>query len=1285
MGMKKGYLFTTDSLIAVLLFITVMFALPVLYLDKKESTNLNYYATDMIKVLSTLTIDEADNDYVDYLIEDYNVSASNQTILEEVGRLWVLGYEEQATLLVKNITYGLVPENTGLGVYIEGSEVYSNNFSKEDYLVSSKHMVSGIEPGKPITGLSSRAYLDDINEKSSSAYAFFGGFVGNGNVSKKLFIPNMATIVNASMELDVTTGFRLYINNHYSGTFNSSGQEFDAETFYVNRSYFTYFQDGENLVKLVFSGTGSDYVGGGYFKVKYSTPDISSGDIEIIEGNAIDRYWFPGIDGIINLYSSFYVPGSLNEMTIYLHYFANHTLSFQHDLVLRIGNTTVLVDNLSTTTQTITLNSSFLNSTLDYSFLSKKTIPIRFGFENITPVEIVVGGYKGDTAVTTDLSGSMDTCDVDDSAHLIPGDCGSPGDRAQRIAVARYVDKFFVHYVLNTSGNRVGLASYGTTLDDSLDLTDDELLLNDTIDDYDTLSSPYYYTCISCGVYESIQLLLKDEDYRFFIPRNSDWLYNISYRYSEPPDDGSGDNWTDEGFDDSSWKNGTAAFGTYEGSSTIINGFYANLSELAPDLETPELDFTSGIMTSANTFCHPPCTLSPATQDGWDYDVRAYTTNDDDTTRTRIRTPNGESGYTSYNNVETGSNKWIQIEIRNDNYARDDSAAFGIQFNITPDMYDIISHGGTATLSFDYYADDVDNDLEEGAWIKARFGDGTTMNYLGSNLDSGDTYNDATAEIWCSTDYPSSGFEEGGSYGDGITGTYSLNVSQYITHKGYYYLDLGAKGSGDYYSSEGFIASFDNILLTMYNETGNVYFRKRFSLENLSNYTSVSLFVYSDDMADVYINDVLIDNDSSQHDAYYWNREVAVPLQYLNEGENEIAVKLYNNDSVFGFDLALGEKRKKAMIVMSDGEANRCHGPDDGIIDTNGLSGSCTTSQAAQEAIDFACYAHENYGISVFAVAFGNAGAASIATLNKTACCDDCSHFYTSTNVTGLVDIYANIVEELHKINVEKVIQAYNVTGNYSKNILYPDSYIMFNYTPGSLGPAFGKVPISIESARFGGPKGNFYIPPNTEVTDAKVTSFSGKRWTNLVRINNTNLTSWRTVFNLSEFSGRYPDLGDPYIVQVPAGMVSSGNNSVIINIGDNMTSLGNGSSDDRAIITVNLDLQANYSSIYPEAEGCRWYVEFEDGSNTTIKVPSGYSGSNSCYYMNYKGSLNVSFSSNDSIDWAVYNLFRKLDIDDNGRLYVNFGQGEFNINTIFIKDIPYLWGPTLIEVRTWQ
>ena len=107
----------------------------------------------------------------------------------------------------------------------------------------------------------------------------------------------------------------------------------------------------------------------------------------------------------------------------------------------------------------------------------------------------------------------------------------------------------------------------------------------------------------------------------------------------------------------------------------------------------------------------------------------------------------------------------------------------------------------------------------------------------------------------------------------------------------------------------------------------------------------------------------------------------------------------------------------------------------------------------------------------------------------------------------------------------------------------------------------------------------------------------------------------------------------------------------------------------------------ADYSSVVAKSDGCSWTVSFEDGTFSTIKVPSTYSGADTCSYT----SASKTYDANDALDNAVFQLFSNLDIDKNGKLNVNIDESNLNVNTLTISKVPSLWGPAIIEIRVWE
>lgn len=355
----------------------------------------------------------------------------------------------------------------------------------------------------------------------------------------------------------------------------------------------------------------------------------------------------------------------------------------------------------------------------------------------------------------------------------------------------------------------------------------------------------------------------------------------------------------------------------------------------------------------------------------------------------------------------------------------------------------------------------------------------------------------------------------------------------------------------------------------------------------------------------------------------------------------------------------------KHMVVMSDGDANRQTG-----CGCSGLTNSECAIQKGQEA----CAA----GIDVYTVAFGeDLSQSGINTLKGIAC--DESNYYDSTNVSRLLDVYRDIVDAI----LIYISQQANVSYSTVSTILYGDSYIDLTYTPDSPQTQHGKIPITLESPRFGNTvtTGTFNIPYNVDIFDAKLTSYSSDKWTQFAAIKNLSTGNNITFYNLSYYSDDYQILGDPYIIYIPVGLVQNGDNEIMIATATNSYNLSGGSVDNKAIYTIGLTLKFNYSGIYPKSEGCSWSVEFEDGTTGVIKIPADYEGTENCIY----NSTEQSYDEDDAINQAVYHLFKQLDIDDDGKLYVNFQTGDISTDIASIEGVPYMWGPSIMELRVWQ
>jgi hypothetical protein len=434
----------------------------------------------------------------------------NKTVLDLIASFWYKNNKTIAENISRDVLGGLY--DVCLNLTVDGQTMYSSCNNKANDTAVSTRIESGYEPGKPAYGYVARAFLASIRGKKDSSYVYFGGYVGDGNITTNITLPPFDNILEAYMEMDAGSNFTLYINGNYSGNYNNGtagGGLMRADKFEVCNTTYNYYYcnnltSGGNVLTFNFTGNRS-FIGGGYFRVSFNTTQMSSE-----EQAGIGRYWFPGIYGFLNLYDSFYVPGSLENISIHLHYKNNYTT------YLTIGNNTVHEDT-STNEQIVDLTDAQISSKFGskvnlINAVSNKTIPIRLG----TNSTLLMKQPNADVILITDLSGSMnwrmDENEIDGNTVI---DCNNPAinnPHTKRISLAKCLDKNFTDIIMSASGNRMGLVGFNDNANvytPNLDSTRDQLIAHIN-SNYP--NSPSGGTCICCAINRAYQILNESSD-----------------------------------------------------------------------------------------------------------------------------------------------------------------------------------------------------------------------------------------------------------------------------------------------------------------------------------------------------------------------------------------------------------------------------------------------------------------------------------------------------------------------------------------------------------------------------------------------------------------------------------------------------------------------------------------------------------------------------------------------------------------------------------------------------
>lgn len=1265
--------FSIDAIVAASILILGLILAILLFTQTRNASQIDFIPNDIISSASNARVSSSRNEYVLELLNNNYIApdAMNISILELIGQLWVTNKTNEARLLIQNLSANWIPSGVAFGFYIDGQNVYQYGNLSSNYIITARRMISGIELGKPITGSTARAHLSSIGDKKTSAYTYFGGFDGQGNVTRFIRnLPSDANITAITLELDAGSRFNVRINNQQClGTFNVTTGNFTADAYNLSscKNLFVVNPSAWNNISIQFlDDLTYGYVGGGFVRVQYETAEFIEPEIF-----NVTKFYLTGVDGLINEYSSFYVPGTLENITVYLHYIARGINDSATPLYLTIGNTTVFIDSNTTTEQRILLPFNNFSMMPNLTSLSNATVPIRIGYINQSFSATKSG--SADVILITDLSGSMDW-EMDSNGVGTLRNCNDPNlnlTSSSRISVAKCLDREFGFNLTNASGTLVGLISYDTVTraSETVPLTNNFTRINATIGTAVPLTgyNPSGSTCICCGINSAVVELNKTLSTSVLLGNGTIWRYNtLNFSGFAPSADSSGRDWFDKNYNDSNWSSGGAILGgnylshwpikTNMNFMFISQRMYPQLWELAADGATPRVEFDAGLNYTGNTF------WANGSDDGWDSKCGIWGGNGNCGMNKDVYVnfdPNGDTNQVD-NTVNADNQAWIGIGNLWDDGSDTipSSGAIGLQINITSGMYAIIRANGSALLTFDYRLDRSSGlDFGEAGWIKAMFGNASFMNYLGSDLDGTNVPYDNTPEIfYCEDD--SGPFR---CVPDPYSGKFAIDLFDMINASGFYYVVLGGKAEewNDSTWDENFRFYFDNVLLEVFNDTDHYYLRSNFTISNVLQTPRVILNTLADDKATVYINgQIVLDQQASTNGSYWDNRGLIVDADKLVVGTNSVAVELQNSLDQAKFDMkiiGLNDSRTKAIMEMTDGVANaQC--------------AQQNTGSAISDAIKAACDAAEKYGIIVYAVGFSNES--NEDTLQDIAQCGN-GIYKKSNDIIELSEFYQDIANII--LFTASSTQSVIISGGFATSSLYHDSYIELNYTSNILPPRFGEISLTLQSNQFANCNLQYNISPAIRVIDSKVTSYSSDLWTDHLLVNTVEN------FNLSVYNNNYSTLGDPFIVQSPN--VGSGVNDIRLRTGYSGAAAGNCSSNNSLVYSGAITASIPYGGVLPYAAGCSWNIEYESGDSAIVNVPANYSGVKQCAF----NSTLVYFDSNDSIDTAVFSLLKSLDIDDDNTTLINFNQLNIEIQSISIPRAPYLWGPAIVEVRMWQ
>ena len=487
--MGKGIVFSLD---AVLTLLVLLMLVPLSSFFRLETTPspvfqsaVYFQAQDAIDSLSRVRIAEVRaNPAVASLFDQGLLTGEqlNSTVLDAIGGLWAANTtvsRSAAVNLTRAMLDGLMPASVdwALAAEVPGGEdlLYNTSAMPADARVvfKSTRYASGFQINQPPQGYVARAVLDAIRGKQTAAYAFLGGFVGQGNITATVEgVPSDADVKSVFAEGAFIANASFHVNGVFCGFVNASKDPiFQAAnaTFTSPACLAAVARGGRNVIAFNFSGVTNieQYAGGGYVRITYSTQQFNPP----VENRTL--YRFPGIRGLINLYDSFYVPGNATNVSVFLH--VNSSYSFY----LTVGNATIVNNSgdgnfdqkvgVGNATFAVNLSKAFYGGGSTLNPLNARNVPVRLGLANI-PLNVTA-----EIGFVFDVSGSMAFCTEDaGSEFTAPRNfsigttryCGSRWKAPcnypdlPRIETARNASNLFVDTVISGSRNRMGIVEF---------------------------------------------------------------------------------------------------------------------------------------------------------------------------------------------------------------------------------------------------------------------------------------------------------------------------------------------------------------------------------------------------------------------------------------------------------------------------------------------------------------------------------------------------------------------------------------------------------------------------------------------------------------------------------------------------------------------------------------------------------------------------------------------------------------------------------------------------------
>ena len=524
---KKAQFVEVDFFLALLILTLGIILITAPFINTKEDIQADRLSYDAVSIITTMKLSDFDdttkNNFMDTADNLEIVLKDEDTIAAVITKILVRleqadnpePYYTFAQNVIEETLKDVIPDRYKYEVMaLSGENTYNiktiREEEKTDIAAQSRTLLTGLEVGRPISGFTASASLNEV-KNTDSVYEFIGGFIGQGNITFNISVPSNE-IIGASIEGLFQEDFEIRMNDEDCGSYSEGFIQQELPL-----SCIQHINEGPNKVEILFNTqTLTDqYISGGFIKIDYNITQNLQPQLTALHSTITKRKNIPSINGIINIYDSIYVPGELRNVKLVL----NHDIEIIIDqgvkgdendaeLFFIFGNETIYKSNESGPVKYE--NNSV---TLNYDY-EDQTIPYRLGFPELTTT--IERDIPLDVVYIADLSGSMfsgqsPNIPIDDEFRAM---CGWQPSKttATRIELSACLTTYFIEELLGGDGDvRMGIVGYGTNAlaIDIVNLTTDVNTL--TTFSNNMVNTNRGWTCTSCGIAAATNLLMQDE------------------------------------------------------------------------------------------------------------------------------------------------------------------------------------------------------------------------------------------------------------------------------------------------------------------------------------------------------------------------------------------------------------------------------------------------------------------------------------------------------------------------------------------------------------------------------------------------------------------------------------------------------------------------------------------------------------------------------------------------------------------------------------------------------